>query len=181
MICSFILPPKNKPFHLNCNFSIKIIFVNWNDDRFPFSSPRINLNLCLFFSFQIKCITFNWFQFLSIYKSLIITSTHLRFEFTVGISNGLPFGTGIWVGCGELCTWLISCCCCCCWCCWIWLWVGMITLSVSESRRELFAVDVAVPGLSRPPELLVALSNCWLFSVEFCWNFRKMFFFYKLN
>lgn len=31
----------------------------------------------------------------------------------------------------------------------------MTTLSVSESLRELFAVDVAVLGLSRPPALTV--------------------------
>lgn len=39
-----------------------------------------------------------------------------------------------------------------------WFCVGMTTLSVSESRRELFAVDVAVLGLSRPPPLPVLWS-----------------------
>lgn len=37
--------------------------------------------------------------------------------------------------------------------CWSWFCVGMTILSVSESRRELFAVEVAVLGLSRPPAL----------------------------
>lgn len=46
-------------------------------------------------------------------------------------------------------------CCCICpatWCC-SWFCVGMTILSVSESLRELFAVDVAVLGLSRSPVL----------------------------
>lgn len=93
----------------------------------------------------------------------LIWGTHLRFAFVAGISNAVPFGTCIWLG-----TVLIDCCFC-----WIWLCVGIITLSVSESRRELFAVDVAVPGLSRPPELLVALSNCWLLMIECCCKFSK--------
>lgn len=48
-------------------------------------------------------------------------------------------------------------CCCICpaaWC-WSWFCVGMTILSVSESLRELLAVDVAVLGLSRPPALPV--------------------------
>lgn len=47
-----------------------------------------------------------------------------------------------------------------------WLWVRMITLSVSESRLELFAVDVVVLGVSSPPLLCGVDSACQFYSVD---------------
>lgn len=47
-----------------------------------------------------------------------------------------------------------------------WFWVRMITLSVSESRLELLAVDVVVLGVSRPPLLFGADSACQFYWVD---------------
>lgn len=151
-------------------FNKKIIFFfNKKKIQLIINVREFNVTVEIHFTFQLlfwfgifylnRFIKWIW-GFAFQIKSL---ETNLRFMLGAGISNAVAFGTCIWVGCD--CTWFVDCCFCC-----SWLWVGMTTLSVSESRLELLAVDVAVPGLSRPPELLVALSSCWLLIIEFCCN-----------
>lgn len=119
----------------------RFIFWRWN---FSNNSPP-PAGMQLFGTVELKNCQFTFALLLVSIDAWAHTNTHLMLRLTfVALIFGISDTTDRFSA--DVCCWICPtawCCNCVC--------VGITTLSVSESRRELFAVEVAVLGLSRPP------------------------------